>query len=115
MVTSSSVKSIDAKFDNLVDDTFVFDSDIQLASRSYKSDTRSIDIGNHKIGGNHNNTLVIAGPCSVESESQISESAELLKELNVSTLRAGCYKQRTSPYSFQGLGLEGLKLLAKMR
>ena len=115
LVTSSGIKSLDAKFDKIVDDTFVFDSDIQLASRDYKSETRSINIGSSKIGGNHNNTLVIAGPCSVESEAQISESSELLKELNVSTLRAGCYKPRTSPYSFQGLGLEGLKLLAKMR
>ena len=59
--------------------------------------------------------MMIGGPCSVESEEQITSSAELMVELGVSTLRAGCYKPRTSPYSFQGLGLEGLKLLDKMR
>ena len=79
------------------------------------SNTREVDINGLKIGGANNNTLMIAGPCSVESKSQITASAELLKELGVSTLRAGCYKPRTSPYSFQGLGLEGLKLLAEMR
>jgi 3-deoxy-7-phosphoheptulonate synthase len=51
----------------------------------------------------------------VESEVQIKESAHLLKRLGLTTLRGGCYKPRTSPYSFQGLGLEGLKLLQKMR
>ena len=51
----------------------------------------------------------------MESEDQIRSSAELLVNLGLSTLRGGCYKPRTSPYSFQGLGLEGLKLLAKMR
>jgi 3-deoxy-7-phosphoheptulonate synthase len=58
---------------------------------------------------------LIAGPCSVESEEQIEQSAALLKELGISTLRAGAYKPRTSPYTFQGMGLEGLKLLSKMR
>ncbi len=115
LITSSGIKEIDSKYDSIVADTFLFDTDIQLASRDYKTDTRKIELGDVKIGGTHNNTLVIAGPCSVESEEQIRESAEMLKKLNISTLRAGCYKPRTSPYSFQGLGLEGLKLLDKMR
>ena len=58
---------------------------------------------------------MITGPCSIESMEQITESAELLKKHNLTTLRAGCYKPRTSPYSFQGLGLEGLKMLSKIR
>lgn len=115
LITSSEMKELDSKYDSLVVDTFVFDTDIQLASQNYKSETREINLGKIKIGGSHNNTLVIAGPCSVESEEQIRASAEMLKSLNISTLRAGCYKPRTSPYSFQGLGLEGLKLLDKMR
>jgi 3-deoxy-7-phosphoheptulonate synthase len=68
-----------------------------------------------EFGGDTQNTVLIGGPCSVESEDQLRSSAELLVELGLTTLRGGCYKPRTSPYSFQGLGLEGLKLLAKMR
>jgi 3-deoxy-7-phosphoheptulonate synthase len=58
---------------------------------------------------------MITGPCSVESEEQIDQAAQLCVELGVKVLRAGAYKPRTSPYTFQGLGLEGLKLLDKMR
>ena len=115
LVTSSSVKEVDFVDQDIIDKTFVFGTDIQLASREDLSETREVDINGKKIGGAHNNTLIIAGPCSVESKSQITESAELLKELGISTLRAGRYKPRTSPYSFQGLGLEGLQLLAEMR
>ncbi|MDB4075446.1 3-deoxy-7-phosphoheptulonate synthase, partial [Crocinitomicaceae bacterium] len=91
-----------------------FDNDIQLASKNYQSEKREVTIGNVTIGGNQNSTLLIGGPCSVESEDQIRESAELLVEMGLTTLRGGCYKPRTSPYSFQGMGLDGLKLLAKM-
>ena len=115
VVTSSGVKELDQVNEDIIDKTYVFGSDIQLASREYLANTREVNINGLKIGGDNNNTLMIAGPCSVESKSQITASAELLKELGVSTLRAGCYKPRTSPYSFQGLGLEGLKLLAEMR
>ena len=115
LVTSSGVKSLDAAYEDGVLDTFVFQDDIQLAARSYMNKTRSVKIGNIEIGGDSNNTIVIAGPCSVESESQIEESSALLNELKLTTLRGGCYKPRTSPYSFQGLGLEGLKLLKKMK
>ncbi|MBL4861969.1 MAG: 3-deoxy-7-phosphoheptulonate synthase, partial [Crocinitomicaceae bacterium] len=76
---------------------------------------REVKVGNVTIGGNENATILIGGPCSVESEEQIRESAELLVEMGLTTLRGGCYKPRTSPYSFQGMGLDGLKLLAKMR
>ena len=115
LVTSSSVKDLDQEYQGLVDDYFVFDSDIQLANKDYISGKREIRIGEQVIGGDHMNTMVIAGPCSVESEEQITQSAELCKSLGVSTLRAGCFKPRTSPYTFQGLGMEGLKLLDKMR
>lgn len=115
LVTSSGVKEVNPKYDVLVKEFFIFENDMQLASRNYKNETREVKIGNVTIGGNSKNTHVIAGPCSVESEEQITQSSLLLKELNLSTLRGGCYKPRTSPYSFQGLGLEGLKLLNKMK
>jgi len=115
LITASSLKTLPAEIESEVENFWVFDSDIQLASRKYQSETRSIPFGGLTIGGQTKNTVLIGGPCSVESEEQIRQSAQLLKSLNLSVLRGGCYKPRTSPYSFQGLGLEGLKLLAKMR
>lgn len=115
LITGSGVKNLPASVENEVESFWAMDSDIQLASKTYQSEKRIIRLGNITIGGNTNNTVLIGGPCSVESEEQIRSSAELLKSLNLSVLRGGCYKPRTSPYSFQGLGLEGLKLLAKMR
>lgn len=115
LINSSSVKELPAGLEADTDQFFVMESDLQLGSRAYRKETRQIQLGKVAIGGNTNNTVVIGGPCSVESEDQIRSSASLMKELGISTLRAGAYKPRTSPYSFQGLGLEGLKLLAKMR
>lgn len=115
LISSSSQKELDAKYNKYVEQVFVFPNDMQLASKDYMPTTREIQWGNVKIGGNTGNTVMIAGPCSVESEEQIQQSSALLKELNLTMLRAGCYKPRTSPYSFQGMGLDGLKLLAKMR
>lgn len=115
LITSSSVKALDARYDNETDRVTVLADDMQLSSRVWKPETRNITIGNVTIGGSTNNTLLIAGPCSVESEEQIEQSAQLMIEQGISTLRAGAFKPRTSPYTFQGMGLEGLKLLAKMR
>ena len=115
LITSSSVKELDAKFHSDADRITVLNDDMQLSSRAWKQETRTIDINGVKIGGSTNHTLLIAGPCSVESEEQIEQSAALLKELGISTLRAGAFKPRTSPYTFQGMGLDGLKLLKKMR
>lgn len=81
----------------------------KLASIDNK-ETTVIDIRGVKIGGD-NDYCVIAGPCSVESEEQIMECAKFAKECGAKMLRGGCYKPRTSPYSFQGMGVEGLKLL----
>lgn len=114
-ITYSSVKEVPASLQPYTIESFVFDNDMQLSSRAYLNETREVKIGNVAIGGQNKNTIVIAGPCSVESEEQIRQSAELLKELELTALRGGCYKPRTSPYSFQGLGLEGLKLLRKMK
>lgn len=115
LITEASLKEIPKEIENNVDGFWVFENDIQLASKKYRSAKREVKIGNVVIGGNQSKTLMIGGPCSVESEEQIRSASELLVGMGLTTLRGGCYKPRTSPYSFQGMGLEGLKLLAKMR
>ena len=115
LITGASLKEVPQTFESEVDKFWAFDNDIQLASKKYIAQKREVKIGSTIIGGNHNKTVLIGGPCSVESEEQIRESAELLVDMGLTTLRGGCYKPRTSPYSFQGMGLDGLKLLAKMR
>ena len=67
------------------------------------------------IGGDSGNTLLMVGPCSIESEEQIRQVAEMLVKRGIRVLRAGCFKPRTSPYNFMGLGLEGLKMLSAVR
>jgi len=84
----------------------------KLASRTFKSKDSIYDIGGIKIGGE--NFLTIAGPCAVESKEQVLETALFLKEKGVKFLRGGAYKPRTSPYSFQGLKEEGLKILKEV-
>ena len=115
LVTPSAMKALPDAVQPYVQAAWPMDSDIQLASKNYRDELRSIRWGNTKIGGSTGNTVVIAGPCSIESWEQIESVAKLLKSLNINTLRAGCYKPRTSPYTFQGLGLEGLKMLAEVR
>jgi len=115
LITGSGMKDVPAELESFTEASWVFPNDMQLASKKYKSEKRTVKFGNTSIGGTTNNTILIGGPCSVESEEQIRSSAELLVKLGLTTLRGGCYKPRTSPYSFQGMGLDGLKLLAKMR
>lgn len=81
----------------------------KLASREYKSDDTIIKVGDVEIG--RDGFFVIAGPCSVESESQINSCANEVKVNGAQILRGGCFKPRTSPYSFQGLEWEGLDYL----
>lgn len=81
----------------------------KLVSREVKPEDTVVRVGNDTIGGRE--LAVIAGPCSVESRSQILEMASMLKEMGVRFLRGGAFKPRTSPYSFQGLKLEGLEYL----
>jgi 3-deoxy-7-phosphoheptulonate synthase len=85
----------------------------KLASRQFHPEDSIISLDGFKVGGNE--IAVIAGPCSVESRSQILETAHAVKEAGASALRGGVFKPRTSPYSFQGLGEEGLELLAEAR
>ena len=115
LVNSSKVKAVPSHFEEFVDQQFIFDSDIQLASRDYLKETRPIQIGKNQVGSKSINTLMITGPCSVESQEQIEACAAFNQSLGISVLRAGCFKPRTSPYTFQGMGEEGLALLAEMR
>ena len=79
------------------------------ANKLFHPENTVVRIGERQIGGN--DFIVIAGPCSVESEEQIVGIAQEIKEIGASFLRGGAFKPRTSPYSFQGLGDEGLELL----
>jgi 3-deoxy-7-phosphoheptulonate synthase len=81
----------------------------KLASRAFKREGSVFDIGGVKIGGPE--VIVMAGPCSVETEEQVFKIAKYVKDSGAKILRGGAFKPRTSPYSFQGLGEEGLKLL----
>jgi 3-deoxy-7-phosphoheptulonate synthase len=85
----------------------------KLASRDFKPTDTVIKVNDALIGGD--NVTVIAGPCSVESREQTFEVARQLRDMGVKIMRAGAFKPRTSPYSFQGMGEEGLQILADVR
>jgi len=85
----------------------------QLAARDYRPEGTQIRVGEVLIGGEE--PVFIAGPCAVESRSQLLETAHAVREAGAHMLRAGAFKPRTSPYSFQGLGFKGLELLAEVR
>lgn len=93
--------------------TFRVSQPFRLASREAHAENTVIQVGNAVIGGN--DVVVIAGPCAVESKQQLFAAADRAKAAGVQLLRGGAYKPRTSPYSFQGLGEEGMKLLAEVR
>ncbi|SFF94702.1 3-deoxy-D-arabinoheptulosonate-7-phosphate synthase [Desulfotomaculum arcticum] len=82
----------------------------RLAGRDIKTEHTVVKLKNCSIGGG--NLFIIAGPCAVEGEEMIYELARLLKDMGVNMLRGGVFKPRTSPYSFQGLQWEGLKILS---
>jgi 3-deoxy-7-phosphoheptulonate synthase len=115
LITNHSVKQLPSKLQNIELNHWIFDTDMQLSSRQYIADTHRIQIGDTYIGGDGSNQLMIAGPCAIESRNQIEQSCQMLKQQGIRVLRAGCYKPRTSPYTFRGLGEDGLKLLAEMR
>jgi len=85
----------------------------KLASRSYHPEPTVVRVGNVLVGGD--SVCVAAGPCSVESQEQLTTLAHQVKSAGASMLRGGAFKPRSSPYSFQGLGEEGLKILANAR
>jgi 3-deoxy-7-phosphoheptulonate synthase len=84
----------------------------KLCSLEVKPEPTVIDVKGVKIGGKH--IVVMAGPCSVESEEQLLETAKSVKAAGAQMLRGGAYKPRTTPYSFQGMGEEGLKILQRV-
>lgn len=85
----------------------------KLVSREFQQEDTIINVGEHQIGGKEIHFM--AGPCSVESREQILETAHAVKKAGATFLRGGAFKPRTSPYAFQGLGKEGLELLAEAR
>ncbi len=85
----------------------------KIVSRELQPQKSIVRVGDLEIGGNQ--FIVMAGPCSVETREQLMETAEAVKEAGAQVLRGGAYKPRTSPYDFQGLEVEGLKLLAEAR
>ena len=85
----------------------------KLANRAFHPEDTIVDVAGVKVGGGH--MALIAGPCSVESEEQVIEIAKAAKESGANMLRGGAFKPRTSPYSFQGMGLAGLDILCKAR
>jgi 3-deoxy-7-phosphoheptulonate synthase len=124
------IEGVEKSIIGLIGDTSKIDLDslyaqdcvdvVQRIQETYKNPNRKmhpedtvIEVGNTKVGGG--SLQIIAGPCSVESEEQIMSTAKAVKEAGATMLRGGAFKPRTSPYAFQGLRGEGLKLLIKAR
>src|SRR5438552_3697871 len=81
----------------------------KLASRTFKPDNTVVTVGDVRIGGDE--VIVMAGPCSAETEKQVRTTAAAVRRAGAKIFRGGAFKPRSSPYSFQGLGEEGLKML----
>lgn len=96
-----------------VERVVTLDRPFRLASLDYKSEKTVIELENCVVGGEE--VILMAGPCSVESRKQLFQTAWAVKEAGAHLIRGGAFKPRTSPYSFQGLGEEGLKILAEAR
>ena len=96
-----------------VDTVVAIAQPFKLVSRQTRPEPSIVNVGGVKIGGEE--VVVIAGPCSVESREQLLETAHGVKRAGATMLRGGAYKPRTSPYEFQGLGIEALKILREAR
>lgn len=99
--------------DSSVDKVMHVQEPYKLANRAFHPEDSVIDVSGVKIGGGHMG--LIAGPCSIESYDQVLEIAKAAKASGANLLRGGAFKPRTSPYSFQGLGVEGLEILCAVR
>ncbi len=106
MIDDNAIKSLDP---NAV--IIEVKAKYQLASNAWR-DRTIVSVGGVRIGGNE--VVVAAGPCAVESYGQVRDTAIAVKEAGAKLLRGGAFKPRTSPYSFQGLGVEGLKILRRV-
>jgi 3-deoxy-7-phosphoheptulonate synthase len=112
-LTHANLETLIAQFPRAVESVMPIQKRYKLVSREAHPADSAIKVREHVIGGK---TLqIMAGPCSVESESQLLTTAEAVKQAGATILRGGAFKPRTSPYEFQGLGLKGLKLLDKAR
>jgi 3-deoxy-7-phosphoheptulonate synthase len=112
--TDEPISQIGLEMMDGVDHTVPIRKPYKLASLQFKHDERTvIEIDGRKIGGD--NFALLAGPCTVESREQVFKSAAVCREAGVPFFRGGAYKPRTSPYSFQGLGQEGLDILAEAK
>ncbi|MGO1468458.1 MAG: 3-deoxy-7-phosphoheptulonate synthase [Tissierella sp.] len=96
-----------------VQDVLIVNHPFKLAGRNFHPEDTVIEVDGVKIGGG--NPAVIAGPCAIESEDQLMTIAKTVKASGASIIRGGAFKPRTSPYSFQGMGEDGLKLLKKAK
>src|SRR5215831_9796664 len=96
-----------------VDNVVPIAQPFKLVSKQVKPHRSIVNVGGAQIGGDK--VVVIAGPCSVESREQLSSTAHAVKKAGASMLRGGAYKPRTSPYDFQGLGIEALKILRQAK
>ena len=101
------------EIDSAVDKVMHVQEPYKLANRAFHPEDSIIDVSGVKVGGD--NLAIIAGPCSVESYEQVLEIAQAAKASGANLLRGGAFKPRTSPYSFQGLGLEGLDILSAVK
>jgi len=104
---------VSTKMENKFRDEFFKSSNLKLVSKKVNPDGSVIDVNGIRIGGDE--FVIMAGPCAVESEEQIIQTARLVRAGGAKILRGGAFKPRTSPYSFRGLGEEGLKLLAQAK
>src|SRR5262245_12557665 len=84
----------------------------KLASRTFRKETSVVRVGDVEIGGK--SVVLMAGPCTIESEEQMVRTAAAVRAAGACVMRGGAFKPRTSPYSFQGLGEEGLKLMRRV-
>jgi 3-deoxy-7-phosphoheptulonate synthase len=112
-LTHQSLESLASTFPDIVENVMPVQKRYKLVSREAHPTNSTIQVRDQVIGGNK--FQVMAGPCSVEGEKQLLTTAVAVKKAGATVLRGGAFKPRTSPYEFQGLGLKGLKLLAKAR
>lgn len=98
---------------NEVDKVVQLTESYKLANRKFHPEMSAVKVGNHIVG--QNSLTIMAGPCSIESEQQLVDTAHAVKKAGAQILRGGAYKPRTSPYAFQGLEEEGLRYMQTVR